>query len=295
LLVIAGVLGWTAVRRPLAGVLDLDVAPGTPPRLGALRVVSWNLHNFPGDHDRERLAARLRALEADVLALQEVVDVDALRELLPDHDVVASTGGGRHHQHVALALRREVARAIGEPLQIDAASLGGFVRPLLLVHVRAADREIAIGVVHLKAKPEGLELRRLQWSIVAFAVGFVRALWSIDQVIVVGDFNTTGAPNGEPTHELRDLDVTLAVVDLERVANPSGCTAYWDGSRRDGWLEPSVLDLAFWTPAPDREGGPLARPWGACARHRCQSVKSTEAHPDADVALSDHCPLVIDL
>ncbi|MCA9694938.1 MAG: hypothetical protein KC636_35495, partial [Myxococcales bacterium] len=76
-------------------------------------------------------------------------------------------------------------------------------------------------------------------------------------------------------------------------AEDSGCTAYWDGSRRDAYKVASRLDLIWHA---GFTGAPRAVALAHCARHRCQPLRSTEAYPEPDFAdLSDHCPVVVDL
>lgn len=83
------VLGHALLREPsLRGLawLGADVGVEALAARGRdTRVATWNLENFPrADQDLARLAARLRALEADVIAVQEVHDRDALARLVPE-------------------------------------------------------------------------------------------------------------------------------------------------------------------------------------------------------------------
>ena len=84
---------------------------------------------------------------------------------------------------------------------------------------------------------------------------------------------------------------------LLRLAPDAPCSAYWDGSRRDAWYEPSLLDLVW---VADLDEGLSSttgvRPLHHCARHHCQPFRSTPGHPEPDYAdLSDHCPVMLDL
>ena len=84
---------------------------------------------------------------------------------------------------------------------------------------------------------------------------------------------------------------------MRRLTNATGCTAYYDGQRRDAWKEPSEIDL-IWA-----RGLAEALPANAqaasgthCAAQRCEDARSTEAYPLYDYAfVSDHCPVVLDL
>ena len=84
----------------------------------------------------------------------------------------------------------------------------------------------------------------------------------------------------------------LAALQLSPVPNPKGCTAYWQGRKRDAWLEGSELDLVFTRGFEASEAWPGAH----CGRYRCENFRSTRGQPDPDYTrLSDHCPLVVDL
>lgn len=262
----------------------------------ALVLLDWNLHNFPGPtHDRAAIAARIATAAPDLIALQEIGDRDALAALLPEHTILLSQGGGSHAQSLGLALAPGT-EALAPLLEHDALTLGGRVRPAVSTYVRTrAGLDFHVVVVHLKATPDGAALRRLQWAALAIAIARARATGpgaGDDDLVVLGDFNTTGAPGHTSDDELAELDATMSTLGLRRVVDPRGCSAYWDGSRRDAWLEPALLDHAFVGGFTDT--APRAHAIGACARARCQPLRSTPAHPDPDIAgASDHCPLVV--
>jgi endonuclease/exonuclease/phosphatase family metal-dependent hydrolase len=263
-----------------------------PAPAGALRIVTWNLHNFPNEaQDLDRIEDALADLDADVLVLQEIHDPAALARVLPHHRVAVSRGAGSHGQHVAIAWHPARVQRVGEPIEHDAVALGGRVRPMLEVTLRTARGPITILGVHLKAGADGLPLRQLQWITVAARVLQARRE---GPVAVLGDFNPAGGRALAAEAELERLEAILATVGLRRVPGVGPCTAYWEGVRRDGWLVPSVLDLAFVTG--DLEITEPAWIGSACARHRCDPVHSTEAHPDPDLGgIGDHCPVVVDL
>jgi hypothetical protein len=118
--------------------------------------------------------------------------------------------------------------------------------------------------------------------------------------LIVGDFNTTG-PVGAgargPAIEQAELAQVLAGEQLRRLHNASGCTAYYDGQRRDAWQEPSEIDLVWARDLaesihPDTQ----VRSGTHCAEERCRDFRSTDAYPVRDYELvSDHCPVVLDL
>lgn len=265
---------------------------------GDLRVATWNVHNLPApEQDLDRLRTHLMELDADVAVLQEVVDASALSRILEGWEVHTSRFGGRGDQHVAIAFDPDRVEKLSGPLEHDEVSLDGRVRPALSVHLRhrGGGPDFWVVGVHLKAFPEGIDLRRTQWGALAGIVSELRR--SDADVLVLGDFNVTGATGGRPAEERAELDAALAGPGLRRVRNSVGCTAYWDGSRRDGWKEASLLDLIYAAGFDESlSAGVRAYAAGLCARHDCAPFRSTRAYPEPDFArVSDHCPVVIDL
>lgn len=269
-----------------------------PPPADHLRVVSWNLRNFPGDHDLEHLRDRLERLEPQVVAAQEILDPDALRRTWPHLRWEVSASGGRHGQHLAIGWDPAQVEVLGTR-EHEAIGMDGHVRPGLSAYVRTSSGDLGFRllVVHLKATRDGLELRRQQWPRLLDA-----ALEHIgsdldDDVLVVGDFNVAGGPETSSHAELEQLERALAPGGLVPWESTGGCTAYWQGSRRDGWWEPSRLDLVwsrgFADLAPDRR---IAWSGTHCARFGCGPIHASDHHPDPDLhGISDHCPVVVDL
>jgi endonuclease/exonuclease/phosphatase family metal-dependent hydrolase len=245
-----------------------------------LSVASWNLRNFPSaTHDPGRIARTLAALQADVIALQEIRLPSALP--LPHHQVHVSRRGGPHGQRLGVAIdpARVTLVAAHEDSRID---LDGRVRPAFVATLDTVLGPLTVVVVHLKARPTGADAREIQW---AGIVKLVREL--AGPVVAVGDWNTTGG-----AAERDALTTALGPADLGLVQNNRGCSAYWEGVRHDGWQEPSLLDLAFVRTGEGITALDPATPHGHCAQHACEPFRSTAAHPDLDLTrASDHCPL----
>jgi endonuclease/exonuclease/phosphatase family metal-dependent hydrolase len=256
--------------------------------------VSFNLRNFPHEtRDRDRLARVLDTLDADVFVFQEVHAPDELSALLPDHVVVASHGGGRHGQRLAIAYDPRTIVAAGPPREVDDLSLGGRVRPGFVLPLGTALGPITAVAVHLKAGRPGWPRRHEQWTHLQRLLA--RTVADGEVVIVAGDFNVVGGRDPEDPDEALErerLVARLAVVGLRPALDVGQCTAYWEGVRRDDWWVPSQLDHAFVSALVPTSA------WvgGHCARHDCDPVHSSRPHPDRDLGLiSDHCPVVIDL
>ena len=111
-------------------------------------------------------------------------------------------------------------------------------------------------------------------------------------LVLLGDFNATGSTQESAQAERTAASKQFSKVGLVALPNREGCSAYWQGRKRDAWLEASLLDLV-WT-----RGFEPAQVWAAaqCGVHRCERFRSTPAHPDLDYTrVSDHCPIVMDL
>jgi len=275
---------------------------GVPaPRSDRLRVVSWNLRNFPGEHDRARMVEQLDRLDPHVLALQEIRDPAALRSLRPPRwRWIASEHGGSHGPQRLVVGWDPTEVEVLDPMEHPSLSMGGRVRPALSVYVRPANGpDFHLFVVHFKATRQGHEVRREQWSLLEKEVTSRRAEGPVleNDVIVVGDFNVAGGPQTSSSEERALLEASLDRAGLTPWEIVSGCTAYWDGSRRDTWWEPSRLDLV-WSAGMDEVPGDARRAWPGthCALHRCATFSASEDHPEPDYhGISDHCPVVIDL
>ena len=262
-----------------------------------LRVVTWNLRNFPGSNqDLPRLVATLDELDADIVGVQEVKDPEALRELLPTWKLAMSKKGGRGHQRLGVLYRPGRLDLISEE-EFPELSMGGRVRPAFAAYFRARPHgpDFYVVVVHLKARPDGHDLRREQWPLLQQVVE--RLSKSDGDVVVLGDFNVVGEPDGSARAELDDLDESMARVGLQRLPVNEGCTAYWDGARRDAWKEPSLLDLVWVAGMSESLGQNVTARAGAhCGKHACEAFRSTEAYPDLSYeGVSDHCPVAVEL
>lgn len=294
LLVAALVLGYWLAGERLRERIGVGSGAAPPTLKGdRTRIVTWNLHNFPGaDQDLPRLRERLHDLDADLLAVQEIHDPAALAELLPGWQLHLSEHGGRGHQRLGIALDPAALELLAPIREHAELTLNGHVRPAVSAHLRVhGGPDFHVVVVHLKAKGDGYPLRRRQWPLLA---DLARDLLHRDpDLVLLGDFNATGPVGGSADDELAALEATLAPLGLRRLHPSEPCSAYWDGARRDAWQEPSLLDLV-WVAGLEHAVGPV-HPLHHCARHHCQAFRSTPAYPEPDFAdLSDHCPVALD-
>lgn len=305
-LVVLFAIAWIwlgASVRELTGVS----APEPARAEQSLRVVSWNLANFEGEaskHDLARIREVIAALDPDVLALQEIKSAEALSALLPEWELIASEKGGRGRQRLAIAWRRDRVRLLASE-EHPQLSLGGRVRPGLSGYLRGHEDgpDFWLLVVHLKAMPDSLDVRREQWPLLLEIADVLtrEGIGGVGQgdrdLLIVGDFNSTGPPGSKPAVEQRELASVLGPAGLRRLPSATGCSAYYDGKRRDAWKEPSEIDLV-WARALDESLEVDARVFSGthCAASRCRDFRSTAAYPVRDYeSVSDHCPVVVDL
>lgn len=317
-LVVAALIAivWIWLGPALRELTGLD-GDGPSSRGDALRVVSWNLANFEGDasgHDLERIREVIAALDPDVLALQEIKDPEALAALLGGSpsdvssvwELQVTEHGGRGRQKLAIAWRRDRIELL-ETEEHTQLTIDGRVRPGFSAYLRGREGgpDFWLVVVHLKAMPSGIEIRREQWPLLAEIAeqaprGDSPGAGDRD-LMIVGDFNTTGPATvpakAGPAIEQHELGKILGPVGLRRLSNATGCSAYWDGRRRDAWKVSSEIDLVWIRELKESLAADAEVHSGThCAASRCEEFRSTEAYPVRDYkSISDHCPVVVDL
>jgi len=318
-----------AVAAAVAGLLLRDrmrcagfAGPGVtreelprPAPADRLRLATWNIRNFPLDErppDPELgfvnrtnvcdLQDAIGGLAADVVGVAEITDTRRFPPILRrsggrrDYRIVFSSRG-RHRLGVAWDdLRLE---QVGNPVQVrELAEEGG--RPALAVRLRSrrpGGLDLTVVQVHLKATPEGYDQRLRQVEALArWASGWVEEVGDED-LVVMGDFNTTGPVGGATADELVVVDRTLGRAGLRRLPSASGCSSYWDGPRaRDGLQVPSLIDHVY-VRGLEPDGGPTqVRAWLHCARLDCGELVSRPGQEDATFwDVSDHCPLTFEV
>ncbi len=302
-----------------SGVTDQDLPPG-PARVGNLRVVAWNIRNFPRDErpqypdlsysrltNQEDLKAVLAGLQFDILGVEEIRQPKAFRELVDEamgDGVVAgvfSRQGGRWGQHVGILWNRDRMRQAGTTEEVGSVALGNpDLRPALAVGLRSTRSgglDLTVLQVHLRAAPSGYETRIEQYRALATWVQQRVATSGDDDVVVQGDFNTTGAEGGTVDEELALADAILAQAGLRRLPNARGCSEYWEGpGRRDGVQVPSLLDQVYVSGLEELDEGVPLLSWLHCARQDCRQFLSLPGHEDGTFwDVSDHCPLTFEV
>jgi len=284
-----------------------------------LRIAAWNMRNFPIDERPQTddlgysrranicdVETALAGLDADILGLQEVDDTRRFPPILRRAckgramRVVFSAGGGRFGQHLAIAWDNDTLELAKEPVEITAVAFEDGMRPALAAYLRSRSADgidFTLVVVHLESGPDNFGERRRQNRALASWIE-----WWIDEigdpdVVVLGDFNTSGSPRGGPEGEMQSLDAILGRAGLRRLENETGCSEYWEGhGDRDGIQVPSLLDHVFLRGfGPDAVVQPL-QAWLHCARWECSELVSRVGEEDGTFwDVSDHCPLTFEI
>ncbi len=266
-----------------------------------MRVATFNIRMFPQPTtDLARVAETLVQLDADIIAVQEIVSERALREVLRQasassgRDYRAVLSRCRHPRHglttgvVWDASRWHLVEHRDYPqLRPDGNGTCGRTQPGLLGVFDGPDEQaVAVLSVHLDAHPHGFAARREQWrKVIAIQTALREELGR--PVLALGDFNSTGfttAPPEEPAF----VRQRVQEAGLQLLTDDIACTEYYRPPGSDAYL-PSILDHIV---ATDGRWSP-AYALGLCARLSCDVTPPPDMDPDYS-AVSDHCPVVID-
>ncbi|KIG19295.1 hypothetical protein DB30_03851 [Enhygromyxa salina] len=271
------------VALPLAGlaILLFVGSQRACPEPG-LRVATFNIRNFPESPGQiDGAFETIKALEVPVIAVQEINDpvafaAAAKRQLGKSWRAEFGPYAGTERPLLPGVLYN------GYHYELDYARLHrgtqtkGSGRPVL--EVRLFDRNggptLRVFVVHLRAGGDGVETRRAQLQVLTGIVR--RSARGGDQVIVMGDFNSTGEVDRV------NLGQFAGDTGLHWTTQELGCTAYW---RPQNTCLGSALDHVF-----------TSRPAGeAVARGPCESVgcEPGESCPVFYDQVSDHCPVTV--
>jgi endonuclease/exonuclease/phosphatase family metal-dependent hydrolase len=292
-----------------------------PRARGQARFVSWNLHWFPDGEAASRgrgvelswLACVLWWLDADVIAVQEVKQtpraVAAMQQLLAELDrssggrytVRLDECGSRVPQHVGLLVNeRRVAvsdvRTVAE-LNPSGEACGRQLRPGLSARLRfPGGLDLTAVSVHFKSKADerALDLRENSFSALPAVLERVTERAHDDDLLVLGDLNTMGCDECEPPlsahDELLAADTSLRRRGLRVVAADSQGTFFYHGRLTP--LDHVVASQRM----RELEAGARVHVSGPCASSALGGPRGTgAAEKQRRLALSDHCPIVLDL
>lgn len=268
-----------------------------------ISLATFNIRMFPEQStDPGRVAELLAEVDADVIAVQEIRDEDALLSVLKqasrlsgrDFKLALSSCGGPGNLSTGIVydasrLTLIGARQFKEHRADDEGSCARGHRPALLAVVEDAHgQRVAALSVHLQhgPNPDQLAARKKQWA------GVVQILKDVEKqykahAVALGDFNSTGYTDNAGG-EREFIEKTLEDAGLRLATSQIACTAYWQPEGERGDLTPSILDHIVVS------GGEWAtpEPRGMCQALSCQKT-SADKLPRDYKTVSDHCPLRI--
>ena len=290
----------------------------------AARIVTWNVRWFPYGEtphasaeprtDLSWLACAIAWLDADVIALQEVVRDDRGTQAMDTvlRRVSELTGGtwkaafdscagqGRQHVGIVWDARRVDAGPPGEIAALNPSSTacGSNLRPGFGTYFKwPGGPSTHVVAAHLDSGTEERDYthRVASWQRMAEAWDELQSRTADSDVVILGDFNTMGChgrkgcePAVSPEDELRRMDTVLRSLraPFRRLPIDGPCTEYYHG--RGQWLDQIVVSAGM----AEAPAGVQVRVQGYCGAARCASLRS---NPEAYERLSDHCPVVLDL
>jgi endonuclease/exonuclease/phosphatase family metal-dependent hydrolase len=265
-------------------MMGLRCACGHDPDRGApLRFATFNIENFPKharqiDHAFDEIAA----LQASFIAVQEIGEPEtfeiAARRLAGRwgfaHVDTRPIGERRPGHHIGVLFDKRIWKLLSTRVHDETRLPGGRHKPVLDVRLRSDDMTVTVLVVHLKSGGDGYEIRARQ--LVELAKIVARVELRGDRVVLLGDFNATGASDRE------DIAHLASQTGLSWASEPLACTAFWN--RDDGCPRSRLDHVLMWV-------GPRSiHAAGACATRGCDWEESCPLYTEW---VSDHCPVVV--
>lgn len=266
-------------------------------------VATYNIRNFDRDTregrtDLVELARIIKTAKSDVMAFQEIVNVQAFKKMiaanLPGYAYQITTCGGGGKQKIALAYNQAsfdfVNRIEDRTFSGGEGTNGcGSLRPVLVVDLRHKETSklYTFGVVHLKAGGNKRDFER-RWK----QYGGLKHLsdrYTNKNLILLGDFNTTGySPKDDDYVRFENF---ISRASMRTMSETLGCTSYWKGTLGGEEHQPSVLDHII---IQDKQINEVAEvKLGAhCAQVSCRPATRSELGISYD-SVSDHCPIQV--
>lgn len=256
---------------------------------------SFNIRTFPATTtDPDAVARAIAEFDADVFAVQEIVDREAFDRVLEQASLLA----GRQYKATlvpAPCLGTDIEFHLGvvhdaQQLQLTGNSFLGDARcpegqPAGMV-ARFEDDDgerFVLTSIHFSAgdSAERRARRAAQWRWLLDAIPVIRATYEAP-VIVAGDFNSTGyLRRGDPERVL--IDNLVDEHDLQLPTRSLECSMYWQP--KPELYDVSLLDHVL---APASLRVHEAEVLGMCEALRCERQATAPHEYDA---VSDHCPV----
>lgn len=176
--------GLPPEKKPPLQMLDTLVCLDDPERI---EIVTWNIRNFPrSDVTVERLAELISIQQADIYCIQEVMDYDAILELLSlieGYEVVHS----QRSRYMGMATLYQSAEfTILNTRELFLENLYPFAsRPPLKTLIRRGDFQFELINLHMKCCDDGIARREEACEILYEYL----TTEADSNIIVVGDWN----------------------------------------------------------------------------------------------------------
>jgi endonuclease/exonuclease/phosphatase family metal-dependent hydrolase len=183
-------------------------------------------------------------------------------------------GERRPGHHIGVLFDKAIWTLVSTRVHDGTRLEGGRHKPVLDVRLRSGDTTVTVLVVHLKSGGDAHDIRARQLAALAKIVAQVELRH--DQVVLLGDFNATGAS------DRRDLAQLASKTGLWWASEPLACTAFWN---RDDGCPRSRLDHVLMSEPPRS-----IHAAGACATRGCDWEASCPLYTQW---VSDHCPVVV--
>ena len=266
-------------------------------------VTTYNIRNFDRDlregrTDLPELARIIKTAKSDVMAFEEIVNVQAFRKMvadnLPGYAYQITTCGGGGKQKLAVAYNTAsfdfVGRIEDRTFSGGEGSNGcGSLRPVLLVDLRHKETNslYTFGVVHLKAGGGRSDFEK-RWK----QYGGLKHLsdrYTNKNLILLGDFNTTGYILKDDDYVRFENFITRA--GMRTVSETLGCTSYWAGTLGGEEYQPSILDHIV---IQDKNMSEVAevKLSAHCSKVRCRPATRADLGLSFE-SVSDHCPIQV--
>ena len=300
---------------PLLGCTRVESESVPPAAENHLRVATWNIRFFPEPStDTERAGEILAALDADLIAAQEIADSDSLGAMLEAVNArlaqqtrASSLTGPRRYEHVLAESGGHGGQFVGYIYDRNAVSISDVetvtrlqmtpdLRPGLFARVTSlrGGVDFQVIVMHTDSGTKDRDYQNRLRFMDSLAVELSVRGEADRDIIVLGDLNTMGRlpdedlPRVTAEEEIADLDAKAEEMGLRRLPDLPACTEYYRG--RGSILDHILVSRAM-TEAPSNA---VARVAGYCAVAGCQRLDPDDMPYDYE-HVSDHCPVVIDL
>lgn len=276
--------------------------------LAGLKVATYNIRNFDYDPrynistNKDFLKKTIAELDADLLAVQEIVQDRIFTQFIDNHfvnsSVVLTECGGQNDQKLGFVYntKRLELKKVEEDSSVAATRDGQLPqchigsRPALIAQFydKIDKMNFTAIAVHLKAGGEvsDIQKRFYQISTISKIISKLKKDGQ-ENFIIIGDFNTTEYIQKQ--EEYTKLIRTFKNMDLEDLSAKVSCTSYWYGGIDDDLEYPSILDHIVISKN-FKDKLQKVEVESHCKKSRC-GVANQETLGVSFQEVSDHCPL----